>query len=109
MAMTDPVEPPSGETFKDLGAAREVLLQDGIPRSRRGSVLHPEGTPGDKRDLKVAKAVLRGCKIEQVELRAIQLRQNRFAVVQASPPDTARAHCWTRLAAATGQDCSPDA
>ena len=35
--------------------------------------------------------------------------KSRFTVVLASPPDTARAHCWTRLAAATGQDCSPAA
>ena len=33
--------------------------------------------------------------------------RTRIAVVQVSPPDTARAHCRTELVAATGRDCPP--
>ena len=33
--------------------------------------------------------------------------RSRLTVVQVSPPDTARTHCWTRFVAATGQYCSP--
>ena len=72
MSMTDPVEPPSGENFKDLRSPVEHSAFAGYPRSLKGTVLYPETDTV----IKIGKTA-RGCTIADPENRAIRLSQLR--------------------------------
>jgi Ca2+-binding EF-hand superfamily protein len=73
MSMTDPVDPPSGENFKDIGAPRELARFGGYSRSLKGTTLHRDP------DVKTGKTQ-RGCTIDAPEERAIKLSQLRAVV-----------------------------
>ena len=70
MSMTDPVEPPTGENFKDLLQPRELPKFHGYPRSMKGTVIYHEA------EVKLGKTC-RGCTIGDPEHRAIKLAQLR--------------------------------
>ena len=71
MSMTDPIEPPSGETFKDLGRPREVAPFLGYTKALKFSSSISPVT--EAREGKFC----RGCEIPLAEHRGIMLKQLR--------------------------------
>ena len=77
MSMTDPVEPPSGENFKDLQTPKDVLPHVGYEKRRQGTTVYPE--------YEYQKGKMsRGCEIKPAEQRGTRLNQLRSVCAHIS-------------------------